>query len=96
METTVIPIKPEETSNVVQESPIQFKSISDKVALQIHSKDGELVAQISGYGMELGFNYKFFKNEEDIQAAANGIAELAVRLIMESMVNQVNNTLDRK
>lgn len=71
----------------IEETTVSFKRISDRMPIQIKTENGEVVAQISGYGLEVGFNYKFFKSQEDIEEAAGAIAALVAKLIVEATLN---------
>ena len=71
----------------IEETTVSFKRISDRIPIQVKTENGEVVAQISGYGMDVGFNYKFFKNQEDIEQASKAIAALISKLIVETTLN---------
>lgn len=73
-----------EPTHQVPESTVSFRRISDKMPIQVKAENGEVVAQISGYGLEVGFNYKFFKTQEDMEIASAAIADLIVKLIMDT------------
>ena len=70
-----------------EETTVSFKRISDRIPLQVKTEKGEVVAQISGYGIEVGFNYKFFKNQEDVVNVSGAIATLISKLIVEATLN---------
>lgn len=77
-----------------EETTVSFKRISDRIPLQVKTEKGEVVAQISGYGIEVGFNYKFFKNQEDVVNVSGAIATLISKLIVEATLNAAQKLRD--
>jgi hypothetical protein len=80
----------------LKEPTIQFLRFTDKQTISVDTKDGEKVAQISGYGLEVGFNYKYFKEREDIEAAADSIAALIIKVIMDTMIQKANEKVEQQ
>ena len=75
----------EEIVSPVPEPTITFKSITDHDILNVVSEEnGEVLIQISGYGLQMGFNMQYLRSVQDIEAAVTGIADLFCELIMEA------------
>lgn len=75
--------------NLIPEPEITFKKDSLQT-LSVKNKDGKVLASISGYGLECGFDYSCIKTRESIEATASAIAELLVNVMIDTSIEQAN------
>lgn len=81
----------EEIVSQVPEPTITFKSITDHDILNVVSEEnGEVLIQISGYGLQMGFNMQYLRSVQDIEAAVTGIADLFREQIMEAALQHLH------
>jgi len=81
----------EEIVSPVPEPTITFKSITDHDILNVVSEEnGEVLIQISGYGLQMGFNMQYLRSVQDIEAAVTGIADLFREQIMEAALQHLH------
>lgn len=81
----------EEIVSLVPEPTITFKSITDHDILNVVSEEnGEVLIQISGYGLQMGFNMQYLRSVQDIEAAVTGIADLFREQIMEAALQHLH------
>lgn len=66
---------------------VQFRSISDVVALQVKNPEiEEPLAEISGYDLRVSFNLKYLKSLQDVEAASAAIGDLFKQMMLEELL----------
>lgn len=79
----------------IQEPTVHFKLISDRIIREVINPEiNQPLVRISGYDLQIDFNLQFIKSVEDIEAACNGLADLARQAIMEQLLESKNNLAD--
>ena len=79
----------EEKSELKDEPIVQFKSISDVMALQVKNPEiEEPLAEISGYDLRVSFNFKYLKSLEDVEIASAAIGNLFKNMILEELLGK--------
>ena len=79
----------EEENKLVDEPMVQFKSISDVVALQVKNPEiEEPLAEISGYDLRVSFNLKYLKSLKDVDAAATAMGDLFKQMMLEELLSK--------
>lgn len=74
-------------NNKITEPSVQFKSISDVVALQVKNPDiEEPLAEISGYDLRVSFNFKYIKTLQDVESASFAIGDLFKQMMLEELL----------
>ena len=77
----------EEDNKLKDEPIVQFRSISDVVALQVKNPEiEEPLAEISGYDLRVSFNFKYLKSLEDVEIASAGIGDLFKQMMLEELL----------
>lgn len=77
-----------EEKNTLKDEPIvQFKMMSDVMALQVKNPDiDEPLAEISGYDLRVSFNFKYLKSLEDVEIASAAIGDLFKQMMLEELL----------
>lgn len=77
----------EGTYSTVQEPVVHFKLISDRIIREVINPEiNKVLVRISGYDLQIDFNMQYLKSVEAIEAACQGLAELARQAIMEQLL----------
>ncbi len=83
-----------ETNEVVtpvSEPTVTFKSISDRMIMDVVNADNkEVLIQISGYDLRIDFNMQYLRSIQDVEAAVGGIAQLFRDAIMEAALGHID------
>lgn len=77
----------ETTHTSTPEQTVSFKKLSDKYFISVKDADGNTVVSLSGYGIEFGFDFKYIKTAEDIEAVSHSIANVVMQVITDAALN---------
>lgn len=82
----------EQPMEPVVENTVQFKLLSDRTVLHILSeKNNEVMIEISGYDLQINFNFEYLKSIQDIEAACDGVSQLFREIITEKLLEHKQN-----
>lgn len=75
----------------VSEPTVTFKSISDRMIMDVINADNkEVLIQISGYDLRIDFNMQYLRSIQDVEAAVGGVAQLFREAIMEAALGHID------
>ena len=81
----------EAPKEMVDEPKVIFRAISDRDVMNIKNSDiDKIVAEISGYDLQINFNMEFINSMEDIEIVINGISQLFRDAIMDQLLSHSN------
>lgn len=78
----------EQVLSEVVEPTVVFKLISDRTSMRISSAidPTKTMVEISGYDLQIDFNFDYIKDLQDVESAAGGLADLFKDLIIQKML----------
>ena len=66
-----------------------FNAEKDFRVLGIKSPQNEdVIMRISGYGLDISFNYDYIKSVEDIENLLDGVKDVFRKMILENMIDK--------
>lgn len=73
----------------VLEDKIEFNAVSDRITYSCKDEEGKyILAQISGYDLQIAFNMDLINTNEDVDLAASSLAALFKEHIISQMLSE--------
>lgn len=74
----------------VPEATVVFNAITDRSVYRVVSEDNpdRALIEITGYDLQINFNYEYLRSYEDVSAAAEGISTMFKEIMLERLLSQ--------
>jgi hypothetical protein len=77
----------DENIELQDEPKAEFNFISDRKVYHIVNEEiNQTLVEISGYDLQINFNFEYINSLEDVEAAVGGISDLFRSLIMDKLL----------
>lgn len=89
----IVPIDHVKELPDVPEATVVFNVLSDKTTYHIGNREtNQIVAEISGYDLKIGFNLEYIKTLEDVEVTCDGITQMFRNILLDILLADKQKT----